>query len=135
VHWGVKGEALLLPSLGRRLRQRGKVPCVCRFRVSLASLQYFNSLFTDNFFLALHRHISWFYSSALRETTAYPTTTHTTVNMRAARYYGKEDVRIERDVPAPPEQLLEGQVRVQPAFVGICGTGMRYCNASNASKY
>jgi threonine dehydrogenase-like Zn-dependent dehydrogenase len=44
--------------------------------------------------------------------------------MRAARYYGKEDVRIEHDVPAPPEQLMEGQVRVQPAFVGICGTGM-----------
>ena len=43
--------------------------------------------------------------------------------MRAARYYGKEDVRIEHDVAAPPEQLLEGQVRVQPAFVGICGTG------------
>jgi hypothetical protein len=45
---------------------------------------------------------------------------------RAARYYGKEDVRIEYDVPTPPEQLMEGQVRVQPAFVGICGTGMRY---------
>jgi hypothetical protein len=45
---------------------------------------------------------------------------------RAARYYGKEDVRIEHDVPTPPEQLMEGQVRVQPAFVGICGTGMRY---------
>jgi len=45
--------------------------------------------------------------------------------MRAARYYGKEDVRIEHDVAAPPEQLLEGQVRVQPAFVGICGTGMQ----------
>lgn len=44
--------------------------------------------------------------------------------MRAARYYGKEDVRIEHDVPAPPQQLGEGQVRVKPAFVGICGTGM-----------
>jgi hypothetical protein len=44
--------------------------------------------------------------------------------MRAARYYGKEDVRIEHDVPSPPQQLGEGQVRVRPAFVGICGTGM-----------
>lgn len=44
--------------------------------------------------------------------------------MRAARYYGKEDVRIEHDVPEPPQQLAEGQVRVKPAFVGICGTGM-----------
>ena len=53
--------------------------------------------------------------------------------MRAARYYGKEDVRIEHDVPPPPQQLGEGQVRVQPAFVGICGTGMlRYL--SNATK-
>ena len=51
--------------------------------------------------------------------------------MRAARYYGKEDVRIEHDVPAPPEQLMEGQVRVQPAFVGICGTGMRCSSPSN----
>ena len=44
--------------------------------------------------------------------------------MRAARYYGKEDVRIEHDVPPPPQQLGEGQVRVKPAFVGICGTGV-----------
>jgi threonine dehydrogenase-like Zn-dependent dehydrogenase len=47
--------------------------------------------------------------------------------MRAARYYGKEDVRIEHDVPPPPQQLGEGQVRVRPAFVGICGTGMLVC--------
>jgi threonine dehydrogenase-like Zn-dependent dehydrogenase len=44
--------------------------------------------------------------------------------MRAARYYGKEDVRIEHDVAPPPQQLGEGQVRLRPAFVGICGTGM-----------
>jgi threonine dehydrogenase-like Zn-dependent dehydrogenase len=43
--------------------------------------------------------------------------------MRAARYYGKEDVRIEHHVAPPPQQLGEGQVRVRPAFVGICGTG------------
>lgn len=41
--------------------------------------------------------------------------------MRAARYYGKEDIRIEHDVE--PAQVGEGQVKVAPAFVGICGTG------------
>ncbi|KAJ9661738.1 hypothetical protein H2201_006409 [Coniosporium apollinis] len=41
--------------------------------------------------------------------------------MRAARYYGKEDVRIE-DIPEP--ECGEGQVRIAPAFVGICGTDL-----------
>lgn len=41
--------------------------------------------------------------------------------MRAARYYGKEDIRIEHDVE--PAQVGEGQVKIAPAFVGICGTG------------
>lgn len=40
--------------------------------------------------------------------------------MRAARYYGKEDIRIE-NIEKPT--CGEGQVRVEPAFVGICGTG------------
>ncbi|KAF2112989.1 chaperonin 10-like protein [Lophiotrema nucula] len=40
--------------------------------------------------------------------------------MRAARYYGKEDIRIETDVAEG--ECGEGQVRVAPAFVGICGT-------------
>lgn len=45
--------------------------------------------------------------------------------MRAARYYGKEDIRIEHDVePAP---VGHGQVKVAPAFVGICGTGTSLC--------
>lgn len=42
--------------------------------------------------------------------------------MRAARYYGREDVRIEDDVPRPscgPEQVL-----IEPAFVGLCGTDL-----------
>ncbi|OCL03902.1 GroES-like protein [Glonium stellatum] len=41
--------------------------------------------------------------------------------MRAARYYGKEDIRIEDVAEAP---CSEGQVRVSPAFVGICGTDL-----------
>ncbi|KAF7562250.1 hypothetical protein G7046_g1897 [Stylonectria norvegica] len=41
--------------------------------------------------------------------------------MRAARYYGKEDIRIE-DIPEPSVQ--EGQIKIAPAFVGICGTDL-----------
>jgi len=39
--------------------------------------------------------------------------------MRAARYHGREDVRIE-DIPEPV--CGPGQVKVKPAFVGICGS-------------
>lgn len=41
--------------------------------------------------------------------------------MRAVRYYGKEDVRLE-EVPAP--ELLPGTVRITPAFTGICGSDL-----------
>ncbi|KAI5456028.1 chaperonin 10-like protein [Mariannaea sp. PMI_226] len=41
--------------------------------------------------------------------------------MRAARYYGKEDIRVEQ-VPVPSVQ--PGQVKIAPAFVGICGTDL-----------
>jgi threonine dehydrogenase-like Zn-dependent dehydrogenase len=41
--------------------------------------------------------------------------------MKAARYYGKEDIRIE-DVPEPT--VRPGQVKIAPAFVGICGTDL-----------
>jgi threonine dehydrogenase-like Zn-dependent dehydrogenase len=40
--------------------------------------------------------------------------------MRAARYYGKEDIRIEEiDEPV----CKEGEVKIRPGYVGICGTG------------
>ena len=42
--------------------------------------------------------------------------------MKAARYHGRGDVRIERDVPLA--LLGEGQVRIEPAFVGICGSDL-----------
>lgn len=42
--------------------------------------------------------------------------------MRAARYYGKEDIRIVEDLEPPV--CGKGQVKIEPAFVGICGTGM-----------
>lgn len=41
--------------------------------------------------------------------------------MKAARYYGKEDIRIE-DIPEPP--IKPGHIKVKPAFVGICGTDL-----------
>jgi hypothetical protein len=43
--------------------------------------------------------------------------------MRAARYYGKEDIRVE-EIEEPG--CGEGQIKVKPAFVGICGTGTKY---------
>ncbi|CZT06778.1 hypothetical protein WAI453_012921 [Rhynchosporium graminicola] len=41
--------------------------------------------------------------------------------MRAARYYGKEDIRVE-EIEEP--KCGEGQIKVKPAFVGICGTDL-----------
>ena len=42
--------------------------------------------------------------------------------MKAARFYGKEDIQIKNDIPRPT--CGEGQVKVEPAFVGICGTDL-----------
>ncbi|KAF2703492.1 GroES-like protein [Pleomassaria siparia CBS 279.74] len=41
--------------------------------------------------------------------------------MRAARYYGEKDIRIES---VDEDACGEGQVRIAPAFVGICGTDL-----------
>lgn len=41
--------------------------------------------------------------------------------MRAARYYGKEDIRIE-EVDEP--QVRPGTVKIAPAFNGICGSDL-----------
>lgn len=41
--------------------------------------------------------------------------------MRAARYYGIEDLRVE-EIPEP--KCGPGQVKIRPAFVGICGTDL-----------
>ncbi|KAE8442110.1 hypothetical protein EG329_003816 [Mollisiaceae sp. DMI_Dod_QoI] len=41
--------------------------------------------------------------------------------MRAARYYGAEDIRVE-EIPEPV--CKEGQLKIRPAFVGICGTDL-----------
>lgn len=41
--------------------------------------------------------------------------------MRAVRFHGREDIRL--DVVEDPE-CGASQVKVKPAFVGICGSGM-----------
>lgn len=41
--------------------------------------------------------------------------------MRAVQFHGKEDVRLN-DIPTP--DVSPGHVRIRPAFVGICGTGV-----------
>lgn len=42
--------------------------------------------------------------------------------MKAARYYGKEEIQIKDDIPRPT--CGDGQVKIEPAFVGICGTDL-----------
>lgn len=41
--------------------------------------------------------------------------------MRAVRYYGKEDIRVE-DIE--PQELEPGTVRINPAYVGVCGSDL-----------
>jgi len=40
-------------------------------------------------------------------------------NMRALRYHGPKDLRVEHDLPEPT--CGDDQIKVKPAFVGICG--------------
>ncbi|PQE21650.1 hypothetical protein CJF32_00004358 [Rutstroemia sp. NJR-2017a WRK4] len=47
--------------------------------------------------------------------------------MKALRYYGKEDIRVE-EVDEPV--CKEGQIKIKPAFVGICGSGPGFCPES-----
>lgn len=42
--------------------------------------------------------------------------------MRALRYYGPQDLRVEHDVPEPT--CGANQIKIKPAFVGICGTDL-----------
>jgi threonine dehydrogenase-like Zn-dependent dehydrogenase len=42
------------------------------------------------------------------------------MTMRALQFYDKEDIRLV-DVAIP--EVGSDQVRIRPAFVGICGTG------------
>lgn len=40
--------------------------------------------------------------------------------MRALRYHGPGDLRVDNDVPEP--QCKPHEIKIKPAFVGICGT-------------
>ena len=42
--------------------------------------------------------------------------------MRALRYHGVKDLRVDNDIPEP--KCASHQIKVQPAFVGICGTDL-----------
>ncbi|KIV77641.1 hypothetical protein PV11_09429 [Exophiala sideris] len=42
--------------------------------------------------------------------------------MRALRYHGIKDLRLEHDVPEP--KCGDNQVKIKPAFCGICGTDL-----------
>lgn len=44
--------------------------------------------------------------------------------MRALRYHAAGDLRVDTDVPEP--QCKPHEVKVVPAFVGICGTDVRF---------
>ncbi|KAF2850054.1 hypothetical protein T440DRAFT_499292 [Plenodomus tracheiphilus IPT5] len=48
--------------------------------------------------------------------------------MRALRYYGAKDIRLEHDIPEP---ICDAhQVKIRPSFCGICGSDLHlYCTA------
>lgn len=41
--------------------------------------------------------------------------------MNALRFHGQKDLRFEK-IPIP--EVKPGQVKIKPAWVGICGSGM-----------
>ncbi|KAI0525405.1 dehydrogenase [Xylaria bambusicola] len=54
--------------------------------------------------------------------------------MRALRYYGPKDLRLETDLPEP--KCGSTQVKIRPAFVGICGTDLHeYQSQTFIPKY
>lgn len=53
-------------------------------------------------------------------------------SMNAVRFHGKHDLRYE-EIPIP--EVKPGQVKIKPAWVGICGSGAstQHMNSSLAS--
>jgi threonine dehydrogenase-like Zn-dependent dehydrogenase len=51
--------------------------------------------------------------------------------MNALRFHGQNDLRYEK-IPVP--QVKAGQVKVKPAWVGICGTGMHSIAKAEAAR-
>lgn len=52
-------------------------------------------------------------------------------SMRALRFHGQKDIRLDQ-IPIP--NCGKGQVKVKPAFVGICGTGESILKISSKEK-
>lgn len=46
---------------------------------------------------------------------------HIATEMRALRYYGHEDIRLD-EIPEP--QCKPGCIKIKPTYVGICGSDM-----------
>lgn len=46
--------------------------------------------------------------------------------MRALRYYGTKDLRLDFDAKEP--ECLPNQIKIKPAFTGICGTDLHEYN-------
>ena len=42
--------------------------------------------------------------------------------MRALRYHGIRDLRLDEDVPEP--QCKDNEIKIKPAYVGICGSDL-----------
>ncbi|KAF3018991.1 hypothetical protein E8E14_012691 [Neopestalotiopsis sp. 37M] len=53
--------------------------------------------------------------------------------MRALRYYGPGDIRLESDVPEPKCQAH--QVKIRPSFCGICGSDLHAYYSPNAIPF
>lgn len=53
--------------------------------------------------------------------------------MRALRYYGPKDLRLEYDVKEP--DCLPHQVKIQPSFCGLCGSDLHAYLSPKAIPY
>lgn len=69
--------------------------------------------------------ISFFTTMALKEQPGEDGT------MNALRFHGQHDLRFER-IPIP--KVKAGQVKVKPAWVGICGTGVYLNNTGKITS-
>ncbi|ORY71436.1 chaperonin 10-like protein [Pseudomassariella vexata] len=53
--------------------------------------------------------------------------------MRALRYHGPGDIRLEMDIPEP--ECRVHQVKICPSFCGICGTDLHVYQSSNSLPF
>lgn len=74
--------------------------------------------------LSTTAHLLLFCTSSLYTSKA-PHSSRTSANnprMRALRYHGAKDLRVDNDVPEP--QCKPHEIKVKPAYIGICGTDL-----------